>query len=157
MILYHGTGIRFAQIDLSKSKDKRDFGKGFYTTTIFEQAEKWAQNQYIRYGTENKIVKEYAYHSDDTLKIKVFKEMDEEWLAFIKKCRIEGGTPHDYDIVQGPVANDNTMRTIALYISEIYTAKQAIEQLRFFKVNDQISFHTEKALGCLRWIQDDDV
>lgn len=51
MILYHGTGIRFAEIRLSKSKDKRDFGKGFYTTTIFEQAEKWAQNQYIRYGT----------------------------------------------------------------------------------------------------------
>lgn len=153
MILYHGTGIRFEKIDLSKSKDKRDFGKGFYTTTIFEQAEKWAQNQCIRYGTESKIVKEYEYNSDDTLKIKVFKEMDEEWLESIKKCRIEGGTPHGYDIVQGPVANDNT---IALYISEVYTAKQAIEQLRFFKVNDQFSFHTEKSLECLRWIQDRD-
>lgn len=153
MILYHGTGIRFEKIDLSKSKDKRDFGKGFYTTTIFEQAEKWAQNQCIRYGTESKIVKEYEYNSDDTLKIKVFKEMDEEWLEFIKKCRIEGDTPHGYDIVQGPVTNDNT---IALYISEVYTAKQAIEQLRFFKVNDQFSFHTEKSLECLRWIQDRD-
>ena len=157
MTLYHGTCFRFAEIDLSMSKDKRDFGKGFYTTTIFEQAEKWAHNQYIRYGTEIKIVKKYEYHSDDTLKTKVFKEMNEEWLEFIKKCRTEGGTPHSYDIVQGPVANDNTMRTIALYISEIYTAKQAIEQLRFFKMNDQISFHTEKSLGCLRWIQDREV
>lgn len=48
MILYHGTNIRFSNIDLSRSKDKRDFGKGFYTTTIFEQAEHWAKNQYIR-------------------------------------------------------------------------------------------------------------
>lgn len=157
MILYHGTGIRFAEIDLSLSKDKRDFGKGFYTTTIFEQAEKWAQNQYIRYGTKSKFVKEYEYIFNDTLKIKNFKEMDYEWLEFIKKCRTEGGTPHDYDIVQGPVANDNTMRTIALYISGVYTVKQAIEQLSFFKVNNQISFHTEKALKCLRWTQDKEV
>ena len=40
MFLYHGTNIRFDNIDLSRSKDKRDFGKGFYTTTIFEQAER---------------------------------------------------------------------------------------------------------------------
>lgn len=99
MTLYHGTGFRFAEIDLAMSKDKRDFGKGFYTTTIFEQAEKWAQNQNIRYGTEAKIVKKYEYHYDDTLRTKVFKEMDEEWLEFIKKCRTEGGTPHCYDIV----------------------------------------------------------
>lgn len=49
-------------------------------------------------------------------------------------------------IIKGPVANDNTMRTIALYISGIYTTEQAIAQLKFFKVNDQVSFHTEKAL-----------
>lgn len=85
MTLYHGTCCKFSQIDFSKSKDKRDFGKGFYTTTIF------------------------------------------------------------------------TMRTIALYIAGVYTVEQAIEQLCYFKVNDQISFHSEKALKCLRWKQDREV
>ena len=154
MILYHGTGICFKEIDLSKSKDKRDFGKGFYTTTIFEQAEKWAKNQYLRYGTTGSFVKEYEYVSAVNLKIKVFDGMNKKWLEFVKRCRTEGGTPHDYDIIQGPVANDNTMRTIAFYISGVYTIEQAIQQLSFFKVNDQISFHTQEALKCLVWKQD---
>ncbi|WP_370514648.1 DUF3990 domain-containing protein [Adlercreutzia sp. ZJ138] len=31
-------------MDLNASKDKRDFGRGFYTTTISAQAESWAHN-----------------------------------------------------------------------------------------------------------------
>lgn len=157
MTLFHGTNTRFENIDLSKSKDKRDFGKGFYTTTFYEQAEKWAKNQNVRYGGDGSFVKEYEYSEDNTLNIKVFPEMNAEWLEFVKKCRTEGGTPHNYDIIRGPVANDNTMRTIALYISGIYTTEQAIEQLRFLKVNDQVSFHTEKALKCLCWKSDKEV
>ena len=157
MKLFHGTNRKFENIDLEKSKDKRDFGKGFYTTTIFEQAEKWAKNQLVRYGGEGSFVKEFEFQQDSSLKIKVFFEMNAEWLEFVKICRTEGGTPHDYDIIKGPVANDNTMRTIALYISGIYTINQAIEQLKFFKVNDQVSFHTEKALSCLEWKHDKEV
>ena len=41
LILYHGSNHDFDAVDLSKSKDKRDFGKGFYTTTLREQAEDW--------------------------------------------------------------------------------------------------------------------
>ncbi|MCL2232160.1 MAG: DUF3990 domain-containing protein [Treponema sp.] len=48
VILYHGSNHNFDEIDLSKSKDRRDFGKGFYTTTISEQAEDWAQTLYDR-------------------------------------------------------------------------------------------------------------
>lgn len=157
MTLYHGTCCKFSLIDLSKSKDKRDFDKGFYTTTIFEQAEKWAKNQFIRYGGDGSFVKEYEYTPNPNLKIKYFEKMNKDWLEFVKKCRTNGGLPHNYDIVQGPVANDNTMRTIALYIADVYTVEQAIEQLRYFKVNDQFSFHSEKALKCLRWKQDREV
>lgn len=157
MKLFHGTNRKFENIDLKKSKDKRDFGKGFYTTTIFGQAEKWAKNQLVRYGGDGSFVKEFEFIENTNLKIKVFPEMNAEWLEFIRMCRTEGGTPHDYDIIKGPVANDNTMRTIALYISGIYTTDQAIEQLKFFKVNDQVSFHTEKALSCLEWKQDKEV
>lgn len=157
MNLFHGTNTKFEIIDLAKSKDKRDFGKGFYTTTFYDQAEKWAKNQYIRYGGDGSFVKKYEYVEDKSLNIKVFSEMNAEWLEFIKTCRTEGEIPHKYDIIRGPVANDNTMRTIALYISGIYTTEQAIEQLKYFKVNDQISFHSKKALKCLLWKEDKEV
>ena len=157
MILYHGTNTAFSKIDLSRSKDKRDFGKGFYTTTIYEQAEKWAKNQFIRFGGEGNFVKVFEFNPTKDLKILEFKSMNKEWLEFVKENRIKGGVVHNYDIVRGPVANDNTMRTIALYISGIYTTEQAIQQLSFFKVNDQISFHTEKALTCLNLKEDREV
>lgn len=59
---------------------------------------------------------------------------------------------HDYDVVIGPVADDNTMETIQLYISGVLTAKEAVERLRYNKVNNQVSFHTKKALAYLRFI-----
>ena len=90
MKLFHGTNRKFENIDLEKSKDKRDFGKGFYTTTIFEQAEKWAKNQLVRYGGEGSFVKEFEFQQDSSLKIKVFSEMNAEWLEFVKICRTEG-------------------------------------------------------------------
>ena len=156
MLLYHGTNLDFDKIDLSKSKDKRDYGRGFYTTTIYEQAKKWAENQFIRYGGKGAVIKTFKYTPNENLKVKIFSGMNEEWLEFVKECRTRGGLPHEFDLVQGPVANDNTMRTIALYISGIYTTAQAIEQLRFFKANDQISFHTERALGFLAFVRNEE-
>lgn len=34
LMLFHGTNQLFYEVDLEKSKNKRDFGKGFYTTTL---------------------------------------------------------------------------------------------------------------------------
>ena len=39
MILYRGTNVKIDYIDLEKCKPYRDFGKGFYCTTIKKQAE----------------------------------------------------------------------------------------------------------------------
>ena len=124
MTVYHGTATDFPTIDLRESRDRRDFGRGFYTTTIL-----------------------------DGLKVKRFEGMNREWLDFVKENRVKGGVQHDYDVVIGPVANDNTMRTIMFYISGVYTAEMALEQLSFFKVNDQVSFHTTHALSCLRLVR----
>ncbi|MDR2608041.1 MAG: DUF3990 domain-containing protein [Treponema sp.] len=69
--------------------------------------------------------------------------------------RTQGGLQHRFDIVQGPVANDNTTRTIALYVASIYTAEMALQQLRYFRPNNQVSVHTEKALAGLVLIKKD--
>lgn len=150
--VYHGTNSLFDDIDLSKSKNKRDFGCGFYTTTLYEQACVWAQNVSMRNGG-NQYVYEYVFTPDAALNIKRFEGLTVEWLDMVKENRRNGGLQHHYDVVIGPVANDNTMRTVALYVSGVYTASMAIEQLRFFKANDQVTFHTQKALEALRFVR----
>lgn len=73
-------------------------------------------------------------------------------MEFIKQNRVYGRLQHNYDVVIGPVADDNTMETVQLYIANILTAKEAVERLRYSKVNNQISFHTGKALSYLKCI-----
>ncbi|MDR2590522.1 MAG: DUF3990 domain-containing protein [Oscillospiraceae bacterium] len=152
LTLYHGSNQKFNNIDLSKSKNHRDFGCGFYMTTLEEQAKAWAENMFIRYGGDGKFVYAYEFEENPELNIKRYNNLNTEWLEMIKENRLKGGLQHSYDAVYGPVANDNTMRTIALFIAGIYTSENALEKLRFFKANDQLSVHTEKALKYLRLI-----
>ena len=67
----------------------------------------------------------------------------------IKENRTKGGIQHAYDVVVGPVADDNTMETVQLYLSGILKAEEAVERLRYNKVNNQVSFHTPLALAHL--------
>lgn len=152
-IVYHGTDTLFDQIELNKSKDKRDFGKGFYTTTIEAQAESWARNMRIRRQSKDAWVNVYELTITDDLEVKEFDGLTVEWLNFVKDNRSLGGAQHQYDIVMGPVADDNTLVTVMRYIEGVYTAEEAIKRLAFFKTNDQVAFHTEKALECLRLIR----
>jgi len=152
MRVFHGTNCLFESVDMSKSKDRRDFGRGFYTTTIKEQAESWAQAVFDRYGGEGGFVYEFEFEPDSSLNIMRFEEADKEWLEFVAANRNERRVWHGFDVVIGPVANDKTNRTIALYIAGIYTSDVALGLLRHNKLNDQVSFHTEKALSFLTMI-----
>ena len=150
MILYHGSNQDFDEIDLSKSKDKRDFGKGFYTTTIREQAVDWARALFDRYRGDGIFVYEMELELTASLSIKSYEGLSEEWLLMIQKNRTLGGIQHNFDIIQGPVANDKTARTIALYIAGIINADDAIERLKINKVNNQVSLHTPAALSQIK-------
>jgi len=55
-------------------------------------------------------------------------------------------------IVIGPVADDNTMETVQLYIAGILTADEAVGRLKYNKVNNQVSFHTQKAIQSLKLV-----
>lgn len=151
LILYHGSNIAFDEIDLSKSHNRRDFGKGFYYTVLENQASEWAHRLYMRNFSGGEYVYQYIFHQTEDLKIKHFHALDEEWLEFIKNNRAKGGIQHDYDVVIGPVADDNTMETVQLYMSGILKAGEAVERLRYSKVNNQVSFHTPLALKQLRF------
>lgn len=153
IIVYHGTSYKFAQIDLGKSKDKRDFGMGFYTTTIQSQAESWARNTAMRNGCQHAYVNVYEFNFADELCYKVFPGLTLEWLDFIKLNRMLGGVQHDYDVVMGPVADDNTMLTVNRYMRGVYTAEEAVKRLAYYKVNDQLCLNTEKALKYIRLVR----
>jgi len=153
LILYHGSNCNFDEVDISKSKDKRDFGKGFYTTTLREQAEDWAEAMFDRYKGDGIFIYEFELELTGELSVKKYDGLSEEWLLMVQKNRTLGGIQHKFDIVQGPVANDKTARTIALYIAGIIDANEAIKRLQFNKVNDQVSLHTSAALSHLKIIR----
>ena len=152
IMLYHGSNCNFFAVDLSKTKDKRDFGKGFYLTTLQNQAKDWAEILFARFGGEGVFVYAFEFEMKNGLKMRQFDSVSEDWLIFIRNNRVKGGIQHDFDVVRGAVANDKTNRTLALFVAGIYTPKEAMEKLRFTKLNDQFSIHTEKALTCLKLI-----
>ncbi len=153
IMLYHGSNEKFDEIDLMKSKDKRDFGKGFYLTTVKEQARRWAENMFLRYGGAGQYVYEYQLDLSNDLKMLTYDGMCVEWLHMVRDNRIYGNTQHHYDIVRGPVADDNTMRTIALYMSGTYDDEMALKKLAFFNANDQVSIHTKKGVSHVHFVR----
>ncbi len=153
LIVYHGSCFEFEEIDLKKSHNRRDFGKGFYTTILQSQSKEWAYRLSMREKKRDYYVYEFMFEESSALKVKRFDRLNEEWLEFIKLNRSKGGLQHDYDVVIGPVADDNTMETVQLYIANILTAGEAVERLRHSEVNNQISFHTEKALQYLKLVR----
>lgn len=150
MIVYHGSSVQIPQPDLKHTRRNVDFGPGFYTTTLLEQAEKWAERfkdtgegAYInRYQLDEKKMK--------SLKILRFEGYNEDWLDFIVACR-RGQDHTDYDIVIGGVANDKVFNTVQLYFKGYVDKNVAIKRLRYEKPNLQICLRTEKALQCLTY------
>lgn len=150
MIIYHGLFIEVSKPDLLHSRDNVDFGKGFYTTPLFEQAAKWC-GKFKRFG-KKAIVSTYEFEERAyaELKVKSFDSYSEEWLDFIFQCR-SGADISDYDVVAGGVANDKVFNTVELYFENLIDKKEAIKRLRYEKPNWQICFRSEKALNFLHF------
>lgn len=154
MRLYHGSIVEVKNPSLRIGRTKTDFGKGFYTTTQKEQAEHWAKIKQDRAKATKAVVSEYEFDesllSNPDIKIRRFNGVDEAWLDFVVNCR--KGVKHDYDLVFGPVANDNVFATVNLYESGVLDAPAAIAQLRAYDTYDQLSFHTERVVKALKFV-----
>lgn len=150
MIVYHGSSLEIIKPDLSHSRVNVDFGPGFYTTPLREQAVKWC-GKFKRRGKAG-VVSRYDFDEKQyaSLKTLEFDSYSEEWLDFILNCR-RGGDETDYDIVVGGVANDKVFNTVELYFDGLIDKAEAIHRLRYEKPNQQICFRTEKALAQLRF------
>lgn len=151
MKLYHGSNVEVKNPQVFESDRKLDFGTGFYVTTSFEQAEKWADLTAKRRGVGTPVVTVYEYDKskENELSILRFNAPDSAWLRFVTANRKNEIIKDDYDLIIGPVANDRTMPVISLYFSGIYSEEETIKRLLPQKLKDQVVFKTQKVLGSL--------
>lgn len=139
MILYHGSTLAIKNPDVFHSRERVDFGKGFYTTPLLVQAKRWAA-RFVRLKQPG-VVSKYTLNEEalKTGKVLEYTSYSEEWLDFIISCRM-GKDRSDYDIVIGGVANDRVFNTIELYLSKLASKEDTIRQLKYEKPNLQICF-----------------
>lgn len=151
MKLYHGSTVIVKNPNIQRGRKATDFGKGFYTTTNFEQAKKWAILKRNREQGKKSVVSVYEV-PDDILNrefsVLWFEGATKDWLEFVVNNR-KGKGKNRYDLIMGPVANDQLYATIRLYEQGVITADAAIEMLKTHKLFNQLSFHTEKVCSQL--------
>lgn len=137
MKLFHASTICIEKPDVLHSRDNLDFGKGFYLTSIREQAIRYAE-RFTRRGKEA-FINEYEL-DDETpgFTIKSFSCYDEEWLDYVTICR-NGNKPEQiYDAVSGGVANDKVFNTVDLYFAGVISKEEALGKLKYEKPNHQL-------------------
>jgi len=156
MKLYHGSTEEIIKPMVIDTQRLLDFGKGFYTTSNVEQAENWALIKRRRnIASESCFVSVYEFDDNilasNELQVKNFNSANEKWLDFVVANR-RGLNEHNYDIVIGAVANDTLYQTLTLFESAILTKAETILRLKTHLLFDQVSFHNEKALVFLKFI-----
>lgn len=145
--LFHGSGVTVEVPQIRSVGYAKDFGFGFYCTKSYRQAVRWAHRHNNTAKGEAPAVNLYTYIPNPNLTCKVFPEMTDEWLDFIAACR--KGIQHQYDIVEGPMADDEVWDYVEDFLSGSIS-RAAFWALAAFKYpTHQISFHTEAALKCL--------
>lgn len=151
MKLYHGSNIIVEKPKILQSDRRLDFGTGFYLTSSYEQAERWALLTVKRRGEGKQTITSYDFDEEiiSSLKVLCFEGATAEWLKFVANNRNVKDFTDDSDIVIGPVANDRTMPVIKLYFSGIYDEDETIKRLLPQKLKDQYVFKSEKALKAL--------
>ena len=120
MILYHGSYLAIENQDLLHSRPNLDFGKGFYLTSIREQAVKWC-GKFVKRGKQG-VISNYIFDEElfQRLKVLRFDSYSEDWLEFILTCR-SGKDSSDYDAVCGGIANEKPNMQIALRTDAVLT------------------------------------
>lgn len=155
MILYHCTNCDFNCIDLEKSKPNKDFGRAFYLSAKAEEIEPVGRAKVILHGGKF-TMQEYEFDEtlllDESLNVKIFDGYTKEWAEFIFSNRdFNHDFRHDFDIVYGPIANDNVGEQIRKFRSLRIPLDQFLEELKYAKgITFQYAFCTQAAIDTLK-------
>ena len=156
MILYHGSTDLVDKPMIRKGEVYLDFGIGFYTTTSYDQAERWAKIKMRRKNTHIGYVSVYEFDyekAEKDLVVKRFEKADEEWLAFVVNNRKGENTADNADMHIGPVADDNVYQSIRLFETGAYDAEYTVKKLKTEVLHDQWTLHTDASLKYLAFIE----
>lgn len=156
MILYHGSTELVDKPEIRKSDVYLDFGIGFYTTTSYEQAKRWAKIKMRRKNVDLGYVAIYEFdieQAEKELTIKRFDEADEEWLSFVVNNRKGDLADSITDMHIGPVADDNVYQSIRLFETGAYDAEYTVKKLKTEVLHDQWTLHTKEILKYLKFIE----
>ena len=150
MTLYHGSNLEIDQIDLTKCRPYKDFGQGM------------AKRVARIYGGEPVIT---SFEADvdvmnkSGLSVRVFDKPDISWATFVmnnrshtysEKSSNECNLENQYDLVIGPVANDD-MALLFRQFEEGYISIEILtREMTFKQLTKQYSFHTQRAIQYLR-------
>ena len=163
MILYHGTNLDIQSVDLALCRPYKDFGRGFYTTKLPEQAKKMAGRVAGIYGG-TPVVNVYEI-TDDFMVNEDLHTMDfgnvpsERWAIFVMNNRNRFFTDFaskdcnfdcKYDIVSGPIADDDMAVLFRQYQNDLISLEALVNGMTFRETTGQCSFHTEKAVKLLK-------
>lgn len=151
MIVYHGSTIEVKNPDTQHSYRNLDFGKGFYVTTVREQAERWAKRKADLSGDSSGVISVYDMSDNyDSFRVMNFAEDMDSWIDFVCACR-DGETGYlEYDIIIGKVANDKVYRVVDMYRRGIWDKQRALSEMKVYETYDQIVFVTQDAIdSCL--------
>lgn len=162
MILYHGSNLEINQIDLMKCRPYKDFGRGFYLTDLQDQAMRMAKRVARIYGGEPIVT---CFEADvdaiigSNLSVRIFDKPDITWATFVmnnrshtfsetnsKECNLE----NQYDLVIGPVANDDMALLFRQFEEGYISIETLTKEMTFKQLTKQYSFHTRQAIDFLR-------
>jgi len=152
--VYHGSYAKIDEVNLSFCRKGRDFGRGFYVTKIRSQAEQWAVRKGRWRNTQGEVT-EFWFHEElaGILKLKMLKfdGYTTDWLDFIVLNRNNPSEQqaHDYDLVEGPIADDDIATRISDYINDSITKEQFLSELIYKTPTHQLCFCTNRSLNVL--------
>ncbi len=172
--LYHGSYTIVEKPNLNECKRGKDFGRGFYLTTDYNQAKRFARtsvkkalrNNSIRNFTGVGYVSKYSVKSTKGLDIYEFNDADYDWLHCVVAHRREKAFVDviskwkKYDAICGKIANDNTNLVITAYMDGLYgeimsenADKMAINFLEPENLKNQICLRTDKAIRVIEFCE----
>ena len=166
--LFHGSIYKFDVIDVSKGKPFKDFGTGFYLSPSKKhsvnlalrnrQIEHMRISRHKKKAMVNAWLYTYEFDTDNlrNLKIKNFPEANAEWIKIVVSNRNSREPQHNYDIVTGPTANDNTRASIQAFFAGAYgdtgsdgAVNILITMMEPYKLPVQYFFGTKKSADLL--------
>lgn len=157
MILYHGSNVEIAVVDFRESKPGKDFGIGFYLSPEIEQAQEMAEKKVLLFGGKPAVTRfEFdmeAAMADADIAYLCYEKYCTEWGKFVKMNRDNKtrNQLHSYDIIYGPIANDNIGLQMRRIDAGMIDWDQFVKELAFKGGETyQYFFGTEKSLKYLR-------